>query len=66
MICTDYVCIDCDKITEFWRSHGIDFPKHVECSHCNSLNTRRKYSIGHISVPAGNCGNAQNGYSSKK
>jgi len=66
MINADYICEDCNEITDYWKKYGKNFPKRVECSHCGSQNTRRIFSIGHISVPAGNCGNAKNGYSSNK
>lgn len=62
----DYICQKCGKITEYDKKYKNNFPTKIKCSCCNSYNTRRVFSIKHISIPAGNCGNAANGYSSKK
>ena len=62
----EYKCKKCKHNTIYWKSYKKEIPIHVKCNHCNSYNTKRIYSTIHISIPAGNCGNAKNGYTSKK
>jgi len=62
----DFKCNDCGNVTTYWKSYKKRMPKTVQCDQCKSRNTRRIYGIGHISVSAGKCGNASNGYTSKK
>ena len=62
----NYKCNDCNECTVFSKPHGKDFPNSIKCLYCGSKNTRRVYSCKYINIPAGKCGNAKNGYTSRK
>lgn len=47
----DFVCQQCGKITEFTKENAnANFPETIECMHCKSKDTKRKWS-GKITIP---------------
>ena len=62
----DYVC-ECGEISTHHKPYELrnePFPTEIECESCGEK-AKRKFSALPFSVSAGNCGNSNNGYSSK-
>ena len=48
---SDFICNQCEKITEYTKASGNDnFPETIECQFCKSTDTRRIWN-NHISIP---------------
>jgi len=50
-ILEDYICNNCNKVFEFKKYYGEDFPENPECSICGGTNTKRKMTLGNIVIP---------------
>ena len=47
----DYECLKCEKIFEYEKPYGEDFPQSPKCPHCGNKKTKRKITTRGLVIP---------------
>ena len=50
-ILEDYVCLSCNKVFEYKKFYGEDFPENPKCPLCGKTKTKRKMTLGNVVIP---------------